>query len=193
MLASDQAEEPTDEVTETDLAFMREAIAEAKKAPAIGEVPVGAVVVHDGEIIARAHNRRNIDHDPSAHAELIAIRDAAQAIGDWRLEACTVYVTLEPCPMCAGAMVLARVGRCVYGCVDPKAGYMGSLADLSCDDRLNHSFPVTSGVLEDECSELLRSFFRDIRRKKKAARKAARAQEVSQSSSATSQWASETT
>ena len=142
-------------------------------------VPVGAVVVYNGEIIARAHNRRNVDHDPCGHAELIAMRDAAKVLGDWRLEACTVYVTLEPCPMCSGAMVLARVARCVFGCMDPKAGFMGSLTDLSRDDRLNHNFPVTPGVLHEECSELLRSFFRDIRRQKKAARKAARAQEVS--------------
>ena len=182
VLASDQVQETADEVFATDLMFMREALAEARKAPAIGEVPVGAVVVYQGKIIARAHNRRNTDHDPSAHAELIAMRKAAKAIGDWRLEGCTVYVTLEPCPMCSGAMVLARIGRCVFGCVDPKAGYLGSLADLSSDDRLNHRFPVTSGVLQEECSEILRSFFRDIRRKKKAARKAAHTQEVSQSS-----------
>lgn len=186
MLASTDASDSTEPEARLDLTFMREAIIEAEKAPLVGEVPVGAVVVHNGEIIARAHNRRTIDHDPSAHAELIAMRDAARALGDWRLEGCTVYVTLEPCPMCAGAMVLGRVDRCVYGCVDPKAGYMGSLEDLSSDERLNHRFPFTPGVLGEECSELLRSFFRDIRRKKKAARKAARAQEVSQSSSAPS-------
>lgn len=185
-MESSEASESIDRSSELDLTFMREAILEAHKASLVGEVPVGAVVVFNGEIIARAHNRRSIDHDPTAHAELIAMRDAAKAVGDWRLEGCTVYVTLEPCPMCAGAMVLGRVARCVYGCVDPKAGYMGSLADLSCDERLNHRFPVTPGVLAEECGDLLRSFFRNIRRIKKAARKASRAQEVSQSSSGVS-------
>ncbi len=185
-MESSEASESADRSSDLDLAFMREAILEAHKASRIGEVPVGAVVVHNGEIIARAHNRRTTDHDPTAHAELIAIRDAAKVLGDWRLEDCTVYVTLEPCPMCAGTMVLGRVARCVYGCVDPKAGYMGSLADLSRDERLNHRFPVTPGVLAEECGDLLRNFFREIRRKKKAARKAARAQEVLQSSSGVS-------
>jgi tRNA(adenine34) deaminase len=173
---SPDAESPADaEATShdpMDIMFMELAIAEAKRAPAVGEVPVGAIVVHKGKVIARAHNRRAIDHDPSAHAELIAMRDAAKLLKDWRLEECTVYVTLEPCPMCAGAMVQARIGRCVYGCVDPKAGYMGSLEDLSSDSRLNHRFPVTSGVLSDQCGDLLRSFFRAIRAKKKAERKA---------------------
>ncbi len=164
-------------VDERHLRFMDEAIIEARKAPLIGEVPVGAVVGHNGEIIARAHNRRNIDSDPTAHAELIAMRAAAAAIGDWRLEECDVYVTLEPCPMCAGAMVLSRVKQCIFGCLDPKAGFMGSLADLSDDVRLNHRFPVLSGVREHECSDLLRSFFRELRQKKKAARQAARSAE----------------
>lgn len=169
-------------VDPVDVEFMQLAIAEANRAPALGEVPVGAVVVHQGRVIARAHNRRTIDHDPTAHAELIAMRDAARFLGDWRLEDCTVYVTLEPCPMCAGTMVQARVARCVYGCVDPKAGYMGSLADLSNDARLNHRFPVTSGVLAEECSALLRDFFRGIRAQKKAERKARRAAEAAASS-----------
>ena len=164
-----------------DVEFMQLAIAEANRAPALGEVPVGAVVVHKGQVIARAHNRRTIDHDPTAHAELIAMREAARILGDWRLEECTVYVTLEPCPMCAGTMVQARVARCVYGCLDPKAGYMGSLADLSNDARLNHRFPVTAGVLAEECSTLLRDFFRGIRIQKKAERKARRAAEAAAS------------
>ncbi len=168
-----------------DNAFMELAIEEALLAPAVGEVPVGAVVVYRGKVIARAHNRRALDHDPSAHAELIAMRDAARVIEDWRLEECTVYVTLEPCPMCAGAMVQARVARCVYGCADPKAGYMGSLLDLSNDSRLNHRFPVTKGVLEERCGNLLRDFFRDIRARKKAERRA-RKQAETQASDTTS-------
>lgn len=168
-------ESATSVATPEDVAFMLMAIEEAQKAPLIGEVPVGAVVVLNGQVIARAHNMRSVDHDPSAHAELIAMRSAAKHIEDWRLEDCTVYVTLEPCPMCAGAMVLARVGRCVYGCTDPKAGYMGSLEDLSRDHRLNHQFPVTPGVEAEACGALLRDFFRAIRRKKKAERQARQA------------------
>ncbi|HCH66677.1 MAG: tRNA adenosine(34) deaminase TadA [Deltaproteobacteria bacterium] len=160
------------EVDPLDIHYMRMAIEEAKRAPALGEVPVGAIVVHRGTVVARAHNRRSVDHDPTAHAELIAMRDAARALGDWRLEECTVYVTLEPCPMCAGTMVQARIERCVYGCGDPKAGYLGSLEDLSSDARLNHRFSVTAGVLAEECSTLLRDFFRGIRARKKAERKA---------------------
>lgn len=160
---------------ELDRTFMQRAIELAELAPSVGEVPVGAVVVHEGRVIAQAHNRRSLDHDPTAHAELIAMRDAARILEDWRLEECTVYVTLEPCPMCAGAMVQARVARCVYGCTDPKAGYMGSLADLSQDARLNHRFPVTAGVEAERCGDLLRSFFQGIRQRKKAARRAARA------------------
>lgn len=136
----------------------------ARRAASLGEVPVGAVVVHDGELIARAHNRRLLDSDPSAHAELVAMRRAARLLGDFRLEGCTVYVTLEPCPMCAGAMVLSRIRRCVYGCGDPKGGFLGSLADLSRFPGLNHSFEVLGGVAGEECSEELRSFFRELRR-----------------------------
>lgn len=136
----------------------------ARRAAAIGEVPVGAVVVKDGECIARAHNRRLLDADPSAHAELVAMRRAARLLGDFRLEGCTVYVTLEPCPMCAGAMVLARITRCVFGCRDPKGGFLGSLADLSGFSGLNHSFEVLEGVAGEECSEELRRFFRELRR-----------------------------
>ncbi len=145
--------------------FMREALALADAAADLGEVPVGAVVVHRGEIIARAHNLREQSQDPAAHAELIAIRHAAKALGSWRLEGCTVYVTLEPCPMCAGLMVQSRVERCVYGCTDPKGGFLGTLADLSCHPRLNHHFDVVPGVLAEEASERLRSFFRALRRR----------------------------
>ena len=143
--------------------FMLEALAEARVAAALGEVPVGAVVVANGEVLARAHNRRLLDKDPTAHAELLAMRAAAALLGDWRLDACTVYVTLEPCPMCAGAMVLGRVSACVYGCADPKGGFLGTLADLSAHPGLNHRFPVVAGVESEACAGILRAFFRDLR------------------------------
>ena len=150
-------------ITEIDEKFMREALAEARAAAAVGEVPTGAIVVRDGEIVARAHNRRELDQDPSAHAEFAALCAAAQALGRWRLSDCTVYVTLEPCCMCAGLMVNARVGRCVYGASDAKAGALGSLYDLNADSRLNHRFNVTAGVLADECREVLSSYFSGLR------------------------------
>lgn len=146
-----------------DEKFMREALAEARAAAAVGEVPIGAVVVRAGEIVARAHNRRELDQDPSAHAEFAALCAAAQALGRWRLSDCTVYVTLEPCCMCAGLMVNARVGRCVYGAADAKAGALGSLYDLNADSRLNHRFNVTAGVLADECRAVLSSYFAGLR------------------------------
>lgn len=149
--------------TEIDEKFMREALAEARAAAAVGEVPIGAVVVRAGEIVARAHNRRELDQDPSAHAEFSALCAAAQALGRWRLSDCTVYVTLEPCCMCAGLMVNARVGRCVYGATDAKAGALGSLYDLNADSRLNHRFNVTAGVLAGECREVLSSYFSGLR------------------------------
>ncbi len=150
-------------ITEIDEKFMREALAEARAAAAVGEVPIGAVVVCAGEIVARAHNRRELDQDPSAHAEFAALCAAAQALGRWRLSDCTVYVTLEPCCMCAGLMVNARVGRCVYGAADAKAGALGSLYDLNADSRLNHRFNVTAGVLADECRDVLSSYFAGLR------------------------------
>ena len=152
---------------ETDERFMREALREAQAAGAEDEVPIGAVVVCDGRIVARAHNRRELDRDPSAHAEFRAMLDAARELDRWRLSGCTVYVTLEPCLMCAGLMVNARVDRCVFGAADPKGGALGTLFDVSHDPRLNHEFEVTSGVLEQECADVLRRFFRA----KRAARK----------------------
>lgn len=149
--------------TEIDEKFMREALAEARAAAAVGEVPIGAVVVRAGEIVARAHNRRELDQDPSAHAEFAALCAAAQSFGRWRLSDCTVYVTLEPCCMCAGLMVNARVGRCVYGAADAKAGALGSLYDLNADLRLNHRFNVNAGVLADECREVLSDYFSGLR------------------------------
>ncbi|MDD5799116.1 MAG: tRNA adenosine(34) deaminase TadA [Coriobacteriales bacterium] len=155
--------------------FMGQALNEARLAAAEGEVPIGAVVVCDGEVVSRAHNRRELDLDPSAHAEFRAMVDASRALGRWRLTGCTVYVTVEPCLMCAGLMVNARIDRCVYGAPDPKGGAVGSLYDVSHDSRLNHKFEVTSGVRADECAQVMRDFFRVRRAQRKAARKAERA------------------
>jgi len=149
--------------TAIDLAHMSAALDEARAAAAAGEVPVGAVVVHRGEIIARANNRTVRDQDPTAHAESIAIRAAAAALGSWRLDRCTLYVTLEPCAMCAGAIVLARIERLVFGAWDDKAGMAGSVADLLRHPRLNHRPEVLAGVRREECAELLTEFFRSRR------------------------------
>ena len=143
--------------------YMAEAIRLARKAASLGEVPVGAVVVQDGVIIARGHNQREIDQDPTAHAELIAIRRAAAALGSWRLEGCTVYVTLEPCPMCSGLMIQSRVERVVFGCTDPKGGFCGTLFDISHMPGLNHQFDVVGGIEEQTCADLLKEFFRKLR------------------------------
>ena len=151
----------------TDEDYMRMALDEARLAAEEGEVPIGAVVVHEDKVIARAHNKRETDRDPSAHAEFSAMCAAARALDRWRLTGCTVYVTLEPCLMCAGLMVNARIDRCVYGAPDPKGGALGTLFDVSHDERLNHEFEVTSGVLAEECATELRSFFRARRAKKK--------------------------
>ena len=147
-----------------DRGWMRVALGEAERAAAAGEVPVGAAVVSAaGELLAAAHNRRESDQDPLAHAEVLAIRAAAARLGGWRLDGATMYVTLEPCAMCAGALVLARVQRLVFGAADPKAGYCGSLGDLTRDQRLNHRLEVASGLLADECGALLRDFFARLR------------------------------
>lgn len=139
------------------------ALEEARAAAQVGEVPIGAVVVCEGAVVARAHNRRELDTDPTGHAELIAIREASQRLGRWRLSDCTVYVTLEPCPMCAGLMHQARIARCVYAAADPKAGALGSLYDLHDDVRLNHRFDVTVGVMAEESSGMLKEFFKKLR------------------------------
>ncbi len=152
------------DAAEEDLGFMRLALAEAAAAADEGEVPIGAVVVCDGKVVSRAHNRREEDADPAAHAEFLAMEEAARVLGRWRLSGCTVYVTLEPCLMCAGLMVNARVDRCVYGAPDPKGGALGTLFDVSHDPRLNHAFEVTSGVLADEAADQLRAFFRARRK-----------------------------
>ena len=144
--------------------WMREALAEAERARGLGEVPIGAVLVAGGEVVGRGHNRREIDRDPLAHAELRAIAAAARVLGGWRLHDTSLYVTLEPCAMCAGALVQSRVERLVYGAADPKAGFCGTLGDLVRDPRLNHRLEVVSGVLEAECAALLRGFFAELRR-----------------------------
>lgn len=142
---------------------MRLALDEARRAPEHGDVPIGAVVVRDGELLARAHNRREIDGDATAHAELLAIREASRVIGHWRLEGVTLYCTLEPCAMCAGAMVLARLPRLVYGAHDPKAGAAGSVLDLLGHPQLNHRVAVRGGVLAEECAALIVDFFAQLR------------------------------
>ena len=148
--------------------FMREAVRQAKKAYAIQETPIGCVIVYEGRIIARGYNRRSTDHNPLAHAELTAIRKAARVIGDWRLEGCTIYVTLEPCPMCAGAIVQARIPECVIGCMNPKAGCAGSVTDLLRMDGFNHRVLVRTGIMEETCSTLMKEFFRELRESAKA-------------------------
>jgi tRNA(adenine34) deaminase len=147
-----------------DITAMRAALAEARAAVDHDDVPVGAVVLRHGEIIAARHNERELSGDPTAHAEVLALRDAAAAVGHWRLDDCTLVVTLEPCTMCAGAMVNGRLGRLVYGAPDPKAGAAGSCYDLVDSPVLNHRIPRTTGVLADECGDLLRQFFRERRR-----------------------------
>ncbi|MEB3102538.1 tRNA adenosine(34) deaminase TadA [Ferviditalea candida] len=143
--------------------WMREAVHEARKAEALAEVPIGAVIVRNGEIIARGYNVRETTHDPAGHAEMIAIRQAGEHLKAWRLLGCTLYVTLEPCPMCAGAIVQSRIERVVYGTADPKAGCAGTLMNLLQDDRFNHRAEVIRGVLEEECSSLLTDFFKKLR------------------------------
>jgi tRNA(adenine34) deaminase len=145
--------------------FMRHALREAQAAFDEDEVPIGAIVVHENRIIGSAHNQREQLRDPTAHAEMIAITQAAEALGNWRLEGCTLYVTLEPCPMCAGAIVLARIPRVVYGAADPKAGAVTTLYQILGDPRLNHRSEVIAGVLGDECGALLSRFFAEKRRR----------------------------
>jgi len=142
---------------------MRLALEEARAAASGGDVPVGAVVARGNEVLARAGNAREREQDPTAHAEILALRQAARAVGSWHLEGCTLYVTLEPCAMCAGALVLARLDRLVFGAADPKAGFAGSLGDIVRDGRLNHEVEVTVGVLAEECGEVLRAFFAERR------------------------------
>lgn len=151
----------------TDERFMREAIRQARKAGALMEVPIGCVIVYEGKIIARGYNRRNTDKNTISHAELNAIRKASKKLGDWRLEGCTMYITLEPCQMCAGAIVQARVSRVVIGSMNPKAGCAGSILNLLEMEQFNHQVEVTRGVLQEECSQMLSGFFKELREIKK--------------------------
>ncbi len=148
----------------TDTEAMHLALAQARAAAEHGDVPIGAVVVRDGVVIAARHNERELTGDPTAHAEVLALRDASAVVGHWRLLDCTLYVTLEPCVMCSGALVNSRIGRVVYGAVDPKAGAVESLYRVCADERLNHRPPVEGGVLADECGQLLKAFFAARRR-----------------------------
>lgn len=151
----------------TDEKYMKEAIRQAKKAWKMEEVPIGCVIVHEGKIIGRGYNRRTTDKNPLAHAELAAIKKASKKMGDWRLEDCILYVTLEPCQMCSGAIVQARVKRVVIGCMNPKAGCAGSIFNLLQVERFNHQVEITSGVLEAECSQMMKGFFKELREKQK--------------------------
>lgn len=150
---------------ENNIKFMNEALKEAKKAENKNEVPIGAVIVNNNKIIARAHNTREKTQNAIAHAEVLAIQKACKKLNTWRLEGCTMYVTLEPCPMCAGAMILSRVENVVFGAYDPKSGCAGTLMNFLEDNKFNHKVKVTGGVLEKECGDMLRSFFQKIRKK----------------------------
>lgn len=152
--------------------YMREALRQAKKAYALGEVPIGCVIVHQGKIIGRGYNRRNTDKNTLAHAELTAIKRASKVMGDWRLEECTLYVTLEPCQMCAGAIIQARIPQVVIGCMNPKAGCGGSVLNILETPQFNHQAAVTRGVLQEPCSQLLKLFFTELRLRLRAEKQA---------------------
>ena len=154
--------------------YMKEALKQAKKALQLGEVPIGCVIVYQGKIIGRGYNRRNTDKNTLCHAELTAIRKASKIIGDWRLEECTLYVTLEPCQMCAGAIVQARIPQVVMGCMNPKAGCAGSILNILQMPEFNHQVDVTKGIMEQECSDILKEFFTGLRARNKAAKMAAK-------------------
>jgi tRNA(adenine34) deaminase len=151
----------------TDEKYMRTAIKQAEKAGAIGEVPIGCVIVYEDKIIARGYNRRTVDKNVLSHAEINAIRKACRKMGDWRLEGCTMYVTLEPCPMCAGAIVQARIPRVVIGCMNAKAGCAGSVLDMLHEEGFNHQVETETGVLGEECSQMMKDFFRELRERNK--------------------------
>ena len=157
----------TEVSAETDEKFMREALRQAKKAYALREVPIGCVIVYEGKIIARGYNRRNTDQNTTSHAEINAIRRASKKLGDWRLEGCTIYITLEPCQMCAGAIVQSRITRAVIGSMNPKAGCAGSILNLLEMPEFNHQVKVDRGILDEQCSTMLSGFFRELRQQKK--------------------------
>lgn len=150
-----------------DEKFMKEAIRQARKAYALNETPIGCVIVYEGKIIGRGYNRRNTDKNTLAHAEITAIRKASRKMGDWRLEGCTLYVTLEPCPMCAGAIVQSRMDRVVVGCMNPKAGCAGSVLNVLQTEGFNHQAELTTGVCQEECSVMMKTFFKELRQAKK--------------------------
>lgn len=154
-----------------DEKYMKEAIRQAKKAYAIGEVPIGCVIVYEDKIIARGYNRRTVDKNTLAHAELLAIRKASRKLDDWRLEDCTLYVTLEPCQMCSGAIIQARIPKVVVGCMNPKAGCAGSILNLLQVPEFNHQAELVTGVLEEECSQMMKNFFKELRAKKNLEKK----------------------
>lgn len=154
-----------------DEKYMRQAIRQAEKAYDLDETPIGCVIVCEGKVIGRGYNRRNTDKNPLAHAEITAIRKASRKTGDWRLEECTLYVTLEPCQMCAGAIIQSRIGRVVVGCMNPKAGCAGSILNLLDMEEFNHQAELETGVLEEECSMLMKSFFKELRMKQKMRKK----------------------
>lgn len=160
-----------------DEKYMGAAIREAKKALALGEVPIGCVIVYENKIIGRGYNRRNTDKSTLSHAELTAIRKASKKIGDWRLENCRIYITLEPCQMCSGAIVQARISECIAGCMNPKAGCAGSILNILQMQEFNHQVPFKSGVREEECAALLKTFFTELRRRNKAEKAAKRQME----------------
>ena len=168
LMALKQEEEAKQKRRE-DEGFMREALRQAKKAAALGDVPIGCVIVRQGRIISRGYNRRNADKNVLSHAEMISIKKACKIQGDWRLEDCAMYVTLEPCPMCAGAIVQARIPRVVIGVLNPKAGCAGSVLDLFHEKGFNHQVQVDTGILEEECASLLQEFFQDLRKRKSGA------------------------
>ena len=171
-------------ITSVQDKYMKEALKQAKKAYALGEVPIGCVIVHEGKIIGRGYNRRNTDKNTLAHAEITAINKASKKIGDWRLEECTLYVTLEPCQMCAGAIVQARIPEVVMGCMNPKAGCAGSILNILDMPEFNHQVSVTRGVLEQECSDMLKLFFTELRVRNKKEKELRKAQQAADSSAA---------
>ena len=168
-IAAQAAEEQRRQQREKDEGFMREALRQARKAGAAGDVPIGCVIVYQDRIIARGYNRRNADKSVLSHAEILSIRKACKKLGDWRLEECTMYVTLEPCPMCAGAIVQARIPRVAVGCMNPKAGCAGSVLDMLHEPGFNHQAEVETGVLEEDCSKLMAEFFQALRTRKRTA------------------------
>jgi len=164
-LREQQAAEQEIQQKAADEHYMKEALKQAKKAQALDEVPIGCVIVKDKEVIARGYNRRNTDLNTLSHAELNAIRKASRKLGDWRLEGCTIYITLEPCQMCSGAIVQSRIDRCVIGAMNPKAGCAGSVMNLLQVHQFNHQVEITKGILEEECSSMLSEFFRRLRKR----------------------------